>query len=261
MDIEDSFQALHRQAVLEGSNTYIDSETGFTCFTELAHLKRGRCCGRQCRHCPYGWKNVPNDAIKRPAKVASGDVETIQSLLKELQFESNKDREQNREVQHHHYVETRTSENGVPTLSPSLSNAKGSEPSAAKTGGRYGGKYTKKNVPYTRSGDQGTSMLLTGERRSKTDPTFEAMGTVDELCAVTGVVHAALTQHLSTTATPSRTKNEAANDDRNGNDQNSLKQEICDLFVLEEWLYNSQNALELLQLQWVVVEESGLHHQ
>jgi cob(I)alamin adenosyltransferase len=59
-------------------------------------------------------------------------------------------------------------------------------------GGRHGGQYTKKNVPYTRKGDQGTSQLLTGERRSKADDAFEAMGTVDELCTVVGVAHAEL---------------------------------------------------------------------
>jgi len=53
-DIED----IHRQAILDKQSTYIDPHTDFTVFTELAHLKRGKCCGNQCRHCPYGWSNV-----------------------------------------------------------------------------------------------------------------------------------------------------------------------------------------------------------
>lgn len=64
-------------------------------------------------------------------------------------------------------------------------------PTAAKgSGGRAGGTLTSKNVPYTRSGDMGVSQLFTGERRSKDDILFEAMGTVDELCSTVGVVYA-----------------------------------------------------------------------
>jgi len=31
---------------------YLD-EFGNTVFTAAYHLKRGNCCGNQCRHCPY----------------------------------------------------------------------------------------------------------------------------------------------------------------------------------------------------------------
>lgn len=54
IDIED----LHRAAVEQNQTTYLDPTTGFTVFTALAHLRRGRCCGNRCRHCPYGWVNV-----------------------------------------------------------------------------------------------------------------------------------------------------------------------------------------------------------
>ena len=37
---------------------YIDPVTGYQVMTSLALLKRGRCCGSGCRHCPYSHMNV-----------------------------------------------------------------------------------------------------------------------------------------------------------------------------------------------------------
>lgn len=34
-------------------------EGGYMVFTERFHLRRGKCCGSGCRHCPYGHRDVP----------------------------------------------------------------------------------------------------------------------------------------------------------------------------------------------------------
>eukprot|EP00928_Gymnodinium_smaydae_P028031 TRINITY_DN21493_c0_g1_i1.p1 TRINITY_DN21493_c0_g1~~TRINITY_DN21493_c0_g1_i1.p1 ORF type:complete len:689 (-),score=78.22 TRINITY_DN21493_c0_g1_i1:133-2199(-) len=62
-DIEDvavkaCWAKLHTEACAAGDMTYIDPATGYQVFTELAHKKRGKCCGSGCRHCPYNHVNV-----------------------------------------------------------------------------------------------------------------------------------------------------------------------------------------------------------
>jgi cob(I)alamin adenosyltransferase len=44
-----------------------------------------------------------------------------------------------------------------------------------------------KSAVYTKTGDKGSTSLYTGERRSKADPIFDALGTVDELSAHIGL--------------------------------------------------------------------------
>ena len=46
---------------IEGVDFYYEiiDEIKYKVFTETWHLKRGRCCKNNCRHCPYGFKNKP----------------------------------------------------------------------------------------------------------------------------------------------------------------------------------------------------------
>jgi cob(I)alamin adenosyltransferase len=60
----------HAAAVARGLQTYDDPTTGYTVFTELAHRARGSCCGRMCRHCCYGWRNVRGFATEKPTRAS-----------------------------------------------------------------------------------------------------------------------------------------------------------------------------------------------
>jgi hypothetical protein len=55
---EPEWTALHEAACALGRSTYRDPATGYTVFTRLAHLARGKCCGSACRHCPYDHEAV-----------------------------------------------------------------------------------------------------------------------------------------------------------------------------------------------------------
>ncbi|KAG7327755.1 hypothetical protein KOW79_009361 [Hemibagrus wyckioides] len=62
--------SLHQDACKAGKTTYTDPVSGYTVFTEVAHKKRGRCCGSACRHvspvsCPYGQINVKDSSKKK----------------------------------------------------------------------------------------------------------------------------------------------------------------------------------------------------
>ncbi len=43
----------HEAAVAAGQLLYRDPATGLSVLSVLAHLERGECCARGCRHCPY----------------------------------------------------------------------------------------------------------------------------------------------------------------------------------------------------------------
>ncbi len=42
----------------EGADFYYNAE-GLVVLTSAYHLKRGKCCGTGCLHCPYDYENGP----------------------------------------------------------------------------------------------------------------------------------------------------------------------------------------------------------
>ena len=46
------------QELIENEDYYFN-EKGLITFTAKYLLERGYCCGLGCRHCPYGYENVP----------------------------------------------------------------------------------------------------------------------------------------------------------------------------------------------------------
>lgn len=74
MSSDGNYSKHHDDACSEGKDTYIDPKTGYTVFTELAHKKRGKCCGSGCRHCPYNHANVKDKSmrIQQPAFLYEG---------------------------------------------------------------------------------------------------------------------------------------------------------------------------------------------
>mmetsp|Transcript_49100 Transcript_49100/g.98811 ORF Transcript_49100/g.98811 Transcript_49100/m.98811 type:complete len:373 (-) Transcript_49100:305-1423(-) len=56
-EIED----LHKYACDHGEKTYTDPSSCLQVFTAVGHKARGKCCGSTCRHCPFGYVNVPRE--------------------------------------------------------------------------------------------------------------------------------------------------------------------------------------------------------
>ncbi len=59
---------------IEGEDFYYN-EDGYVVLTAKYHLQRGTCCGNGCRHCPYGYINVPEEkraALAGAAKANGG---------------------------------------------------------------------------------------------------------------------------------------------------------------------------------------------
>ncbi|XP_067661006.1 uncharacterized protein [Haliotis asinina] len=59
-EAERAIHKRHTDAMEKKNDFYIDPASGYQVMTSFAHLKRGDCCGNECRHCPYSHTNVPD---------------------------------------------------------------------------------------------------------------------------------------------------------------------------------------------------------
>ena len=71
---QDNYSKVHEEACLAGKDFYKDPTSGYNVFTEVAHRKRGKCCGSGCRHCPFDHVNVKDKTknIQQPAFLYEG---------------------------------------------------------------------------------------------------------------------------------------------------------------------------------------------
>lgn len=64
---------------VKSSNDYYLNENGKVVFTEEYHLRRGRCCGSGCLHCPFEPKHIrgnENVAIRERGGSEDSSTET-----------------------------------------------------------------------------------------------------------------------------------------------------------------------------------------
>ena len=91
-DVEDIFHEnenyskLHDDACQAGKDFYEDPKSGYKVFTELAHKKRGKCCGSGCRHCPFNHVNVKDKTmrIQQPAFLYEGADSGVDAFFASL---------------------------------------------------------------------------------------------------------------------------------------------------------------------------------
>jgi hypothetical protein len=55
-DFKKQCDELHAEALKKAELFYLDPLTKLRVSTAKAHLNKGKCCEKDCRHCPYGFQ-------------------------------------------------------------------------------------------------------------------------------------------------------------------------------------------------------------
>ncbi|KAJ1448882.1 cobalamin adenosyltransferase-domain-containing protein [Pelagophyceae sp. CCMP2097] len=188
--IEDAHLALiteaHRAACNKGDDMYEDPVNGLYVFSEVAHLKRGQCCGNGCRHCPYPKKkrtdvtddSRPTPLVRKPAERGAAGRRLI-AAVRGCVFECLSS-----------VVNTLRLSSVVGALRRTLDQTP--PPPPLKAEGTVSKR--KKSGLYTRAGDSGTTRVLNGSTVHKSSAICEAMGDVDELSVKLGFAAHSATQ-------------------------------------------------------------------
>jgi len=105
---------------------------------------------------------------------------------------------------------------------------------------------------YTKTGDRGTTSLFNSERRSKNDPSFEALGDVDELNAYLGLIRSYIPDNTQLPEIQSRLFDVGAHLATPRNSSNSIKLARTDfpdehVTTLETWIDGMESELPALR--------------
>jgi 2-iminoacetate synthase ThiH len=61
---------MSKKPLFDDDELFYFNENGFMVFTADYLLARGYCCGNGCKHCPFEYKNVENESLRKKLMTA-----------------------------------------------------------------------------------------------------------------------------------------------------------------------------------------------
>ena len=56
---------MSKKPLFDDDELFYFNENGFMVFTAEYLLERGYCCGNGCKHCPFDYKNVEDEIVRK----------------------------------------------------------------------------------------------------------------------------------------------------------------------------------------------------